>query len=263
MTHMEANPPWSDRLLAANWADLVAEVKAQALLPIRQGRKIEGELGHGHYGVVYRTATPGIVMKISSDPTELSFVKKAMAIGEWPDGIVHYKAVLEIPGSYRRRPVFVVWREEAFDFNALDRTHYAFREFEKLHEIYLTAARFVNTEWRKGSAAVATAKEGWAWAWDNINLEDFEAGRRGAEWRRYGVRRVGVALRCCELAFELMEHTAYGYTVGAALSFYLERGMLLADVHRNNIGWVSREGYKERVMVITDPGHLVDVSAAM
>jgi len=52
-----------------------------------------------------------------------------------------------------------------------------------------------------------------------------------------------------------------GYLVGQALDFYLERGLLLADVHANNVGEVTRDGYHGPILVITDPGHLVRVPA--
>jgi hypothetical protein len=45
--------------------------------------------------------------------------------------------------------------------------------------------------------------------------------------------------------------------VGQALSYYLERGLLLTDVHAGNIGKITRDGCE--VNVITDPGHATDL----
>lgn len=47
-------------------------------------------------------------------------------------------------------------------------------------------------------------------------------------------------------------------TVGTAILFYMDRGIVLADVHTNNVGFVVR-GNQARA-VITDPGHAVFVT---
>jgi hypothetical protein len=74
-----------------------------------------------------------------------------------------------------------------------------------------------------------------------------------------------VSLQRCEDLSEEMENTYTADTIGGALSFYLEQGMLLADVHANNVGVATRppgEGYDDwhAVNVITDPGHMVPIS---
>jgi hypothetical protein len=52
---------------------------------------------------------------------------------------------------------------------------------------------------------------------------------------------------------ELMQNTDGSDLIGSALRYYLEQGLLLADVHANNVGKVERtSGW-----VITDPGHAV------
>ena len=57
-----------------------------------------------------------------------------------------------------------------------------------------------------------------------------------------------------------MENTNHASEVGAALGFYLNEGILLADVHRQNIGQVTRADSDygpQTYTVITDPGHAV------
>lgn len=57
-----------------------------------------------------------------------------------------------------------------------------------------------------------------------------------------------------------MEHNnPMSQQVGAALAFYLDNDILLADVHPNNVGTVKRDDeYDEQTLwVITDPGHAV------
>ena len=59
-----------------------------------------------------------------------------------------------------------------------------------------------------------------------------------------------------QLAME-MANTHAGSLIGEALGYYLEEGMLLADVHLGNIGEAVPEGYDCWDLVITDPGHMV------
>jgi hypothetical protein len=72
-----------------------------------------------------------------------------------------------------------------------------------------------------------------------------------------GDSRLAVALHACEVSAEFMENEPVLDQVGKALAYYLENGILLADVHQNNIGVVRRDGYTYNV--ITDPGHAVDL----
>jgi hypothetical protein len=75
------------------------------------------------------TATAEIVFKVTSDPLEAHFVASALLIASknksvgWPVGIVRYENIVQLEGSYRRRPVFGLWREEAYDVGALLHAH--------------------------------------------------------------------------------------------------------------------------------------------
>jgi hypothetical protein len=236
-------------------------------------KRLVDALGCGHYGCVFHTNTPGLVMKISSDPSEAAFIAAALKIGSWPEGIVKYQAILEVPGSHKGRPVFIIWREEAFDIGKLDEQHYAYREFHQYHEAYLFAARELRAMSRKPAFAkqLVDAKRYEDWAWRNVIWEDGQLQRKGygmtapPPFMRYrGGQRIAAALRICAICFEMMENTAYGTAVGGALAFYLDRGILLADVHHNNLGTVTRHdpdypGETNTLLVITDPGHAVFV----
>jgi hypothetical protein len=77
-----------------------------------------------------------------------------------------------------------------------------------------------------------------------------------------GAHRAAAHLRECETLAEIMEHTFMSSRIGEALGFYLDNGMLLADVHANNVGVVTRPPDTEydeehNVNVVTDPGHMV------
>lgn len=273
--HLTVNdaPPWTLRFLTDNWDAIAKDVKP-GWMPVEgaastERRRLSDALGCGHYGCVFSTNTPGLVMKVSSDPSEAEFIKAAIQIGDWPDGIVRYQAVLDLPGSHRNRPVFVIWREEAFEIGKVNADRHAYREFLAYHEAYRNAATYVRKlSVKPGFAAkLAAARRMEEWAWNNVIWED---GKSNAGYSRppsqlqflrfLPSQRLAAALRICGICFDLMEHTDYAHEVGAALGFYLDHGVLLADVHFQNIGKVTRSdpGYSPRVIsVITDPGHAV------
>jgi hypothetical protein len=68
-----------------------------------------------------------------------------------------------------------------------------------------------------------------------------------------GLDRVGMALRTCLYTAQEMSGNPSLYRVGEALAHYLEEGILLADVHKDNIG-LDAEGEA----IISDPGHSVE-----
>jgi len=267
-------PPWTQKFLTTNWdAIRKGSMPDGEWMPLEAPsstprHRLVDALGCGHYGCVFATNTPGLVMKVSSDPSEAEFVKAAVKLGEWPVGIVRYQAVLDLPGSYRNRPVFIIWREEAFDVGEIHDTGdpHAKKEFNRYHYAYTFAARYVRETslkptWPKRFAEAERWKQ---WAWDNVIWEDgLPNATRGMHpaFTRYAVsQRLAAALRICDICFELMENTNYAHEVGAALGFYFNHGILLADVHRGNIGQVIREDPPYRPQthtVITDPGHAV------
>lgn len=112
------NPPWSDRLLAKHGAELAALV-GPPLMPQRTGaRQLElpdhVELGVGAYGVALPTHTPGVVLKLTTDPLEASFVLASFAMGPPPVGIVRYYGIAPLFGAkHERRAVYAIWREQA------------------------------------------------------------------------------------------------------------------------------------------------------
>lgn len=268
-------PAWTVRLLTEHWDQLARGVHP-AWMPIEEPsssprRRAFDSLGCGHYGCVFRTHTPGLVMKISSDLSEATFVNAAMRLGSWPDGIVRYQAIELLPGTHRNRPVSVIWREEAFAIGVREPSGQvpdlrAQREVVEYHEAYMNAARVVRDmstkpNWPK---MLVEAKRFEEWAWQHVIWEDGQRSvniaNQGVPFMRYrGGQRLAAALRICGICFELWENTNYRHEIGAALAFYLHHGILLADVHNNNMGKVNREtSYGPHVFdVITDPGHAV------
>lgn len=272
------NPPWTNRALKQNWETILSTAHEHSLpMPVKPptGWKFE-ELGCGHYGCVLATERKGTVFKLTSDPTEARFVQRAAQFG-WPEGIVEYFAIIELDFTFRRRPVFAIWREEAWDVGELSPGWDAERNYEnnarnmfshRLEQFRDHAAR-ARDQLKKSKdreALWVESKSFENWAWQNIGLEDAEGKHRPSSpnLRSYfsidglrGPRRLAASWRACEIIAEMMEHEYLSDLVGRTLSFYLEKQFLLADVHLGNVGKADRDGYL--AWVITDPGHVVIV----
>jgi len=256
-----------------------------------RGKAIVQEFGCGHYGCVMPTSTPGVVVKLSSDPTEAYFVAAALQLGfEGYDdaGIVRYYGVYQLRNAYhRKRPIFVIWREEAFDIgfplagaaNWRQTSDYEIRRNRKLSD-YLDAfkgqadsvRRLLNRAAKRGEdpydiVAAANTREMQEWAWGSTEWDERATDVRIMGGGRGVVPSVGLPpvagsalyLRACAIIAEMMENTDGSDTIGRTLGYYLNEGLLLADVHANNVGKVERHDdiWDGEVRVITDPGHAV------
>jgi len=264
---MHSNPPWSDRLIKTNLEEM-----RESGMPMPD---LDDELGTGHYGAVYSTEDPEIVFKVTSDPTEAHFIKKATPLG-FPDGIVEYYAIIDMEGTFRKRGTYGIWREAAFvvglphqDFGRDDYQKRSLRDFRNHLDWFKTAAAVARDTLKRSkdpAALFSESKRYEQWAWDNISTDEamppmVYGGMRREPLKGYrGSQRVAAAIRACAVVAENMEHTYLSDLVGGALSFYLDNGILLADVHGNNVGRVARrDDYDEGEgpWVITDPGHAV------
>lgn len=281
---MRQNPPWVDRILRDQWFDLTEVIDRQRL-PVPGEKFSFEELGCGHYGCVMSTQQDDLVFKVTTDASEAAFVAAALTLREWPPGMVRYYQILELPKKYKKRRVFVLWRQEAENVGEFANTYVLTGE---------PASRYVD---RYGKHSVLEyLKNSRQWQVTAAKMRDqmkrskdpaafLERTRAEADraWRLYADDRafkLGPSLygdprmkmiaygHKGPLAFELrrilleqlaveMAHTHAGSLIGEALGYYLEEGMLLADVHLGNIGEVVPEGYEDWDLVITDPGHMV------
>lgn len=265
----------TNRILREVGAWLATQVKPE-LLPNQL-------LGCGNYGCVYSIqGDSNIVVKITTDPAEVFFIQTALSLAAWPeDGIVRYYNILQAPDQlYKGRDVFIIWREAAQDVGSTFRvvttdSPYDMRlkgaalrrlmQFKRYaHELRLALQRA-----KDPAKLLCGAKTYQDWAreyiseddWDRAALRDgsFERAKMmAAPFLRFrGAQRVAYLLRACAVTTEFMENEPLLDQVGVALGFYLDRGILLADVHAGNIGKVFRDGYWHEV--ITDPGHAYDL----
>lgn len=258
---MQPNPPWVDALLRKHGSALAAY--AGAPMPEPTGRKYK-ELGCGHYGCVLSLPTPGTVLKVTSDPSEAAFVAAYLEINYDHPGVVRYDRIVELPEKYRRRRTFAIWRQEAENVGELvtDRLHERYWkkygpsmvEFVRNLNLFKRQAEPARTVIRASTnpeklLAEAARLEDWAWS-QIADGHMLSAHRTSAQLVAYKRRQL-------EMIAEEMANTHAGYLIGQAFDFYLEQGILLADVHLGNIGEVVPPEHSSWEIVITDPGHMV------
>lgn len=273
---------WVDRNMRAAWDRIEAKVPEDWMPRLLQydedtgepyKKRVMEEFACGHYGCVMPTNEEGLVFKITSDITEARFVVMAMELDDDVTGIVDYKKIFALRGQqHRKRPVFVLWRDEAWDVGFMRNLHLGFggrealikkaeqynimpgqvrslREGEKYLETFLQTARDVREKMAKQlkKAPAEQVLQAVEASFENYRYDDERDPRH---YR--GIDRIGVGLARCMRLAELMANTDVIYPVGSALEYYLENGILLADVHFGNIGLDA-----ERHLIITDPGHAV------
>lgn len=268
--------PWVDKALAKVLDRIESEVSPEwAPVPILnapRGRKSFEEYGCGHYGCVMPTRTPGVVLKVTSDPSEAWFVAHVLrGQQDETEGLVRYFDVRTLPGeTYKRRPVYAIWRSEALQVGGFRRAA------ARLDDDYEVRA----AEAEERLAAILNAAQGVREAYTHVDSPDdwFAKLRAAADvedrirdvvwanidntrgslgWRTLrGAPRLAWALLAFQTLTELSANEPGLYKVGDALSTYFERGFVLADVHLNNIGKpLDDDGWNS--WIITDPGHAV------
>lgn len=268
MTSHTPNPPWVDSVLAKHWEALEARVGVP-LMPTcyatREHKPRCPVYGCGSYGCVMATRTDGMVCKVTSDASEAAFVSAYLKLAQKPPGVVRYDHIFELPESYRRRRVFVIWRQAADHVGELyDRKREDVYEDRYGQRSFMDFRFYLNDLRRLAGAVRETVKRSASPAKllvEASSLADW-AGRVFLVTERWPpgmtpARRVAYDVYAVSVIAEQMEGNDCGSLVGAALLAYLERGILLADVHHQNIGEVVPEDYLKWEFVITDPGHMV------
>jgi hypothetical protein len=267
------NPPWVDAALTKNWAKLEKLVgpkwmPVDTMQPRQSGAWQEGEkyweYGSGHYGTVFPTHDPHVVLKITSDPSEAELVAFTVDAARrekhgMPEGLVRYHRIFQLPGSYRSRPIYIIWREAArvvglASFTAMRVDQRTKREGQAYITRFWDAAARVRDFLKTRPVSLL---EEYARLADESDLPDLYAMGDVKLNQLDAHRRYGTAYAALPTLAELIANTDGVYLIGKTFEYYLDHGVVLADVHLNNIGLVEREGYRDLVLVITDPGHAV------
>lgn len=275
--------PWVDKNLRGAWPRIAREVPESWLPRTKMTSKTSGsrhkklvveEFACGHYGCVMPTNAPGIVCKITSDPTEARFIAAYLKLSKPEGGLVRYEKIFELEGQeHKKRPLFVLWREEAFDVGFMRSLMWpmnpgdkydeyelrSIRQGVKLLNEFLELAHMVReTLIRAFKSASAKSPEDREVAYYRL-LDQvwnaFENSNQESDPRYYkGVPRAGIALRQCYGLAQEIANTYLVDQIGSVLGDYIDEGILLADVHTANIG-KNADGQS----IITDPGHAVAV----
>jgi hypothetical protein len=256
------NPAWTNAALLRDWDRIQQIARLPALMPRvdehTARRLIAHEYGSGAYGTVMPTGTPGLVFKVTSDPTEARFAAVARTLKPYPHGLVQYGPVIQLQGAHDGRPIYALWREEAFDVgNVLPPNSWTGMRLEQIRGYAEPAFRLTYTPQSRKSHLAPILRSSKRYA-----------GHTGFEHNGYGpspLRRFGVWLEgrdaragfgvdaVIALANEIA-HDREAPLVGAAIRDLGRKGLLVGDVHEGNIGRVRRDGRMQ--VVITDPGNV-------
>lgn len=254
-----------------------SEEEIAKMLRKKQWRQGFTEYGSGHYGTIYPTQIKGIVCKITTDASEARFVANALSIGKFPHGIVKYFHVISLKRRYKNRPVYALWREEVQPptlFNADSRNEIKYKELlnptkEVGAQIRLTLMRFSTTGYKLSqlyhriAKAVDLADHGDVPEYLSPDFQTLEDYGKTCVWvRNINSKRVKLEEKLAALLYAFRTcvqnmHLSYAFIPGAALEFYQNHDMILADVHANN---VMKEIGGEGDWLISDPGHMVELS---
>ena len=288
MQRVIPNPPWADRLLLDNWPAILHFTKKHGLLvpevSLTDKRQLTWrEYGCGKYGCVYPTKNPGVVVKLTADENEAAVASPIM---RWQtqdkslEGIVRYYASLPISGKYKseneRHPtaVTLLWREEAMHAGGYMRFAKELRRsnsklFAKmmgsgaiLWSAVMSANRALNLHLQaadpkrlvlEAADHLDSARERLADAADP--LMDGEPAMVDYEYDN-GPADFAFSLAAFEFLTRELQRVGPLAQVGKTLLSLLKNyGVLLADVHDENVGMVTRG--RRRLWVITDPGMAV------
>ena len=272
---MKRNPPWADKVLKTAFQRLETVVNTKRL-PIAKGKGNFEEFGAGHYGVVYPTREKDVVCKITTDASEAAFVRAAISLKEFPSGIVDYYDVVRIEGqSHRQRPVFALWRSEVQPVTIYKRWQADQRDMfnsiaMNLLSIAKLAAHTIREYLKKKSPEkrneiIKRIKD------NEGNYGDFNLDRLTHSlsanvytmFNDYIKHKTGIwrVLACADLftnACDYMDYT-YNFGPGHALKWYYHEGLLLADVHGENVSLQLADSKypDDEDWVISDPGHAI------
>lgn len=265
---IQTNPAWAEDVIQryCNQIGRVAR-KHNLPLPLFDGPcEIDprSELGEGVYGVVYETDSLDCVFKLTTDSSEAHFIATAIKLrkerGVDPAGIVDYRAVFALPEKHDGSEIFITWREKAVSVglpeNVAKSDHSMIKFIEAMAAFYEASEGDPNRHdpgafWLAVEQQENTSeKEYWHWLKERVALANKMIDGKGLLSKSEMANRLFFAY----VAAEVMEESGVdGKHVGHALRTYFENGVLISDLHANNVGLVERHG--KRKWVLTDCGH--------
>ncbi len=272
------NPDWSDAILH-RFCDPILHVAKKHNLPaplLNEECKIEdrSELGEGAYGVVWTTEDASVAFKLSTDSTEAHFIQTAINMRKKgiadPAGIVDYRAIFLLPSvKHLGGEVFAIWREQATrvglpcDVAKSDKEMIDF--ISLMQKFYSTSDAAFALAFAEQRAHDGDMNAYFDWIEERVDIaNDIIDGKDPKHESPFSK----LLAQCYRLAIRIEDSGEPGRHVGEALLTYFENGLLLCDIHGDNLGLLDR-GKCRDLWAITDPGHsllldrnLVDVDIA-
>jgi len=185
------------------------------------------EYGCGHYGCVFPTLDPNVVLKVTEDDTEAEFAAHLSTTIAVPICTTYYD-VIEVPRDQVKHPTFLLWREAASHVGGIeemvDDPDEALRLIRQQHVAAQHAFDLIHRATERGTDPddLAAVVEVWV-----------------------------------DTCVEMATQTAVPELapLGAGLvEVYRKNRVFFGDIHAGNIGLVTRDGVDQ--WVITDPGHV-------
>ncbi len=203
------NPAWLTRAMAVSYEDLERMAPPQwmpRLEAVRsKGKKLQAsvkEYGCGAYGCVVPTLDDGVVLKATTDASEVEFATK-MAASLVAPVCVHYFMAVATDARWRGDPVTLLWRESA-------------DQVGKLAEVDGEAAQAVRLQHLKAQDAYVAM------------LDHEEAPRELVIW--------------ADSVTAMATHHALRVVATGMLAIYRQQKIALLDVHEGNLGLCDRDG---------------------
>ena len=223
------NPAWVTRTVADNWQSIIS---SQFPLPrfgtVRSSRNritaTMRELGCGAYGCVLPTEDPSVVLKITTDETEMDFVTDLLQLLPVPI-TTRYDAATWVRGTHNGRRIGMLWRESA---DLVGKIEDEVEDGEDIVDI-------IRDQHDAASEVLIAASE-----------------------RRYRALPMLLAEWASKVEVMALE-PELTYVARGMLAAWHQRGIVFADVHEGNLGRVMRDGQYR--WVITDPGNVIVIEA--
>lgn len=237
--NLVCNPPWVTRIIGDAY-EAMREIVQSSWLPLLENVQSRGEAiraevreyGCGHYGCVFPTGDPNVVLKVTTDETEAEFAAK-YANGLEPMICVMYHQALKLPVKHEGRDVYLLWRESAEYVGQID----TYIDAERGSQAGDHAAFLMDAQHQAGQQAYAAVYRNESDAQKRVSLQAWAAA-------------------CRRMASDPMVPELRPLGLGLVDNYHEQR-ILFGDVHLGNVGRVQRgDAYH---WVITDPGHIAVV----
>lgn len=263
------NPPiWLAEVLGRNWTNMASYLGGRGWMPLaetatNQSSKIVlefEEYGCGVYGCVIPTQDRDVVFKVTSDTSEVEFFRDVLpTLGDPADlAIVTFYDSIDLVGEWKHRPIAGVWRESADQIGYLAKAMGAIPDlihiqkdaasmaYHHLHHAKKDAPKVYAEALRQRERALEHL--------DGVVDVAVMFKARMTAWEKSGIDILALLLALHELTAEALAVTELLGPFGKTLLTCLEHGVVLGDVHADNLGLVVRGG--EELWVVTDPGQV-------